>query len=172
MAILEILEYPNPRLRDKAEPVTEVTDEIRRIIDDMFETLYADHGVGLAAIQVGIKQRIIVVDFSDDRSEAFVLINPEIIEHHGVMEHAEGCLSIPDCYENIKRHRHIVVRALDAQGETFELTLEGEDNQSSVCGCIQHEIDHLDGKLFIDYLSSIKRERIRKKLKKLQKVRM
>ncbi len=172
MAILEILEYPNPRLRDKAEPVTKVTDETRRIIDDMFETLYADHGVGLAAIQVGIKQRIIVVDFSDDRSEAFALINPEIIEHNGVMEHAEGCLSIPGFYENIKRHRHIVVRALNVQGETFELSLEGEDNQSSFCGCVQHEMDHLDGKLFIDYLSSIKRERIRQKLKKLQKVRM
>ncbi len=172
MSILQVLEYPDPKLRDIAEPVIEVDDSIGQIVGDMFDTMYADRGAGLAAIQVAIKKQIIVIDFSADKSAQLVLINPEIIAHEGTMQHAEGCLSIPGFYEDIERYRWIKVRALNRHGESFEVEVEGEDGQSSVCGCIQHEMDHLNGKLFVDYLSKLKRDRIRKKLEKLQKVRM
>lgn len=172
MSILQVVEYPDPRLRDKAEPVAIVDDEIRQFVDDMLETMYADRGVGLAAIQVGVKKRVITLDFSADKSAQIVLINPEIIEFRGTMQHAEGCLSVPGFYEEIERHQWIKVRALNREGEVFELEVEGEDGSSSICGCIQHEIDHLDGKLFVDYLSKIKRERIRKKIEKQQRLRM
>lgn len=172
MSILEILEYPDPRLRNKALPVAKVTPEIQGIVDDMFDTLYADHGVGLAAIQVDIRHRIIVVDFSDDKSGQLVLINPEIIEYRDTMQHAEGCLSVPGLFDNIERHKWIKVRYLDRNGKQQELETEGESGCSNVAGCIQHEMDHLDGKLFVDYLSKLKRERILKKLEKQQKQRM
>ncbi len=172
MSILQIIEYPDPRLRDVAEPVADVNDEIKQFVDDMLETMYADHGVGLAAIQVGVKKRILTVDFSMDKSEQLVLINPEIIAYEGSMQHAEGCLSVPGYFENIERHKKITVRALNRDGESFEFTVEGEDGSSNVSGCIQHEIDHLDGKLFIDYLSKIKRDRLLKKIEKQKRARM
>jgi peptide deformylase len=172
VSILEILEYPDPRLREKAQSVAQVDTSIQQLVDDMFETMYADHGVGLAATQVGVNQRIILMDFSSDKSEPYTFINPEIIEHDGTMLHAEGCLSVPGFYEDIERYRWIKVKALNRDGEEFIAEFEGEDGRSSLCGCVQHEMDHLEGKLFVDYLSKLKRERILKKLAKIQRVRM
>lgn len=172
MSILKVLEYPDPALRNIAEPVAEVNSEIRDLVDDMLETMYADNGVGLAAIQVAIKKQIIVIDFSADKSEQFVLINPEIIESRETMAHAEGCLSVPGFYEDIERHKWIKLRYLDRDGNTQEQEFEGETGGSNLCGCIQHEMDHLQGKLFVDYLSKMKRNKIRKKLEKLRRVRM
>jgi peptide deformylase len=161
MAILDILHFPDPRLRNKAEPVTEVTDEVRTLIDDMFETMYEAPGIGLASIQVNVPLRVIVVDVSEDRSEPIALINPEILGKEGVEEMDEGCLSVPGVYETVQRADRIRVRYLDRDGNSVERDADG-----LLAVCIQHEIDHLDGKLFVDYLSNLKRQRIRKKLEK------
>ncbi len=161
MAILDILHFPDPRLRNQARPVERVDDDVRQLIDDMFETMYAAPGIGLAAIQVNRPQRVIVVDVSEDRSQPLALVNPEILERHGVEEMDEGCLSVPGVYETVQRADRVRVRALDRAGEPLEMDAEG-----LLAVCIQHEIDHLDGKLFVDYLSSLKRQRIRKKLEK------
>ena len=164
MALLDILHFPDPRLRTQAIPVTEVTDGLRGLIDDMLENTYAAPGIGLAATQVNIQLRILVIDISSEQNEPRVFINPEILEKHGVEEMDEGCLSVPGIYEKVQRAEHVRVRALDRDGNSFEI--EANDLLSV---CIQHEIDHLDGKLFVDYLSKLKRMRIRKKLEKLQR---
>jgi len=159
MAKLTILEFPDPRLRTRATPVETVDDELNRLIDDMFETMYAAPGIGLAATQVDVHKRLLVVDVSSDNSEPNALINPEIIELDGETVTEEGCLSVPGYYEEVKRAEHIRVRFLDRKGDEVELEAEG-----LLAVCIQHEIDHLDGKLFVDYISEAKRQRIRKRL--------
>ncbi|MCG8432831.1 MAG: peptide deformylase [Gammaproteobacteria bacterium] len=164
MALLNILHYPDPRLRNRAKPVEAVDDSIRMLIDDMLETMYAAPGIGLAAIQVNVAKRVIVVDVSEDRSAPVALVNPEIIEHSGSEKMEEGCLSVPGFFEEVERADKIKVRALDRDGKPFELETDG-----LLAVCIQHEIDHLDGKLFVDYLSDLKRSRIRKKLEKQQR---
>ena len=164
MALLEILHFPDPRLRNLARPVTEVDDAVRQLVDDMFETMYAAPGIGLAAIQVNVAKRIVVIDISEDKTQPLCLINPEIIEKHGVEEMEEGCLSVPGVYDVVQRAERIRVRALDREGQVFETETDG-----LLAVCIQHEIDHLDGKLFVDYLSQLKRTRIRKKLEKEQR---
>jgi len=161
MAKLEILEFPDPRLRTKAAPVTVVDDALRALIADMFETMYAAPGIGLAATQVDVHRRLLVADVTSDKSEPHVLINPEILEKDGVTVSDEGCLSVPGYYEEVERAQHIRVRYLDRQGDPQEM--EAED---LLAVCIQHEMDHLEGKLFVDYLSEAKRQRIRKKLLK------
>ncbi|MEH6355750.1 MAG: peptide deformylase [Marinobacter sp.] len=165
MMILDILEYPDQRLRTLAKPVTAVTDEIRTLIDDMFETMYDAPGIGLAASQVNVHQQIIVMDLSEDKSEPRVFINPKIEILDGDLEAMqEGCLSVPGFYEDVERIEHCLIKALDRNGEAFEIEARG-----LLAVCIQHEMDHLNGKLFVDYLSSLKRTRIRKKLEKLHK---
>ena len=159
MAKLTILEFPDPRLRTRATPVETVDDELNTLIDDMFETMYAAPGIGLAATQVDVHKRLLVVDVSSDNSEPNALINPVIIELDGETITEEGCLSVPGYYEEVKRAEHIRVRFLDRKGEEAELEAE-----SLLAVCIQHEIDHLDGKLFVDYISEAKRQRIRKRL--------
>ena len=161
MAKLKILEFPDPRLRTKAAPVEVVDDALRALIADMFETMYDAPGIGLAATQVDVHQRLLVTDVSSDKSEPHVLINPEILEKDGVTFTDEGCLSVPGYYEEVQRAEHIRVRYLDRNGEQREMEAAG-----LLAVCIQHEIDHLDGKLFGDYLSESKRMRIRKKLEK------
>lgn len=161
MSKLEILHFPDTRLRTKAKPVTTVDDAVRKITEDMLETMYDAPGIGLAATQVNIHKRIIVVDVSEDQKDPLVLINPEITETQGEETMDEGCLSVPGIYETVTRADWIKVRALDAKGKSFELEADGLK-----AVCIQHEIDHLDGKLFVDYLSNMKRQRIRKKLEK------
>src|SRR5262245_53147903 len=167
MAILEILEFPDPRLRTKAKPVVQVDDAMRRLIDDMFETMYAAPGIGLAASQVDVHQRLLVLDISEDRLQPLVFINPEIVKRAGEEESEEGCLSVPGIFENVRRSQTITVRALDRNGISFDMDADG-----LLAVCIQHEMDHLDGKLFVDYLSDLKRERIRKKLDKDRKERV
>jgi len=164
MAVLQILEYPDPRLRTVAAPVAAVTDDTRRLIDDMFETMYTAPGIGLAATQVDIHQRVIVMDITEDQSGALVFINPEIITAEGSKSADEGCLSVPEIYESVDRAERVRVRALGRDGK--ELELEAED---LLAVCIQHEMDHLEGKLFVDYLSQLKRDRLRKKLAKARK---
>jgi len=161
MAKLTILEFPDPRLRKKAVPVDVVDDELRTLVDDMFETMYAAPGIGLAATQVDVHRRLLVADVSSDKSDPHVFINPEILEKDGVTVTEEGCLSVPGYYEEVKRADHIRVRYLDREGRECESEFEG-----LLAVCVQHEIDHLDGKLFVDYLSEAKRSRIRKKLEK------
>ena len=161
MASLRILQYPDRRLRTRTQPVAAVTDEIRRLVTDMFETMYAAPGVGLAASQVDVHKRIIVVDVSKGRNAPHAFINPEIETISGSQLLEEGCLSIPGFYETVSRADKIRVCALDERGEPFSLEAEG-----FLSVCIQHECDHLDGKLFVDYLSNLKRGRIRKKLDK------
>ena len=161
MAKLKILEFPDPRLRKKATPVETVDDALRALIDDMFETMYDAPGIGLAATQVDVHKRLLVADVSPDKSEPFVFINPVVVEKDGVTVTDEGCLSVPGYYESVERAEHIRVRFLDRDGEDTEMEAEG-----LLAVCIQHEIDHLDGKLFVDYLSEAKRQRIRKKLEK------
>jgi peptide deformylase len=165
MALLPILEYPDPRLRIKALPVARVDDDIRRLIDDMFETMYAAPGVGLAAPQVNAQKRIVVIDVSESRDAPCALINPTIQVFGGTQESEEGCLSVPGYYELVTRSESLTVRALNRDGKPFELTADG-----MFAVCIQHECDHLDGKLFVDYLSGLKRQRIRKKLQKQNRV--
>jgi len=161
MAKLKILEFPDPRLRTKATPVAAVNDELRTLIDDMFETMYDAPGIGLAATQVDVHKRLLVTDVSADKDAPYVLINPQILEMDGVTTSDEGCLSVPGYYEEVQRAEHIKVRFLDRDGEQVEMEAEG-----LLAICIQHEMDHLDGKLFVDYLSEAKRGRIRKKLEK------
>jgi peptide deformylase len=161
MAIRAILRYPDPRLYKKAQPVDEVNDEVRRLIDDMAETMYAAPGIGLAATQIDVHRRIIVIDTSDSRKQLLALVNPEIIHREGTQLLEEGCLSLPGIFEPVERSRSIRIRALDRQGEPFELDAEGLR-----AVCIQHEMDHLEGKVFVDYLSRLKRERIRTRLLK------
>ncbi len=165
MALLNILEYPDPRLRTIATPVDRVDGRIQRLIDDLFETMYAAPGVGLAASQVNVHQRIIVVDVSEKRDTPYAFVNPTIDVLDGEQESEEGCLSVPGFYELVKRAEHIRVRALDRDGATFELEADG-----MLAVCIQHECDHLEGKLFVDYISGLKRQRIRKKLEKQHRV--
>ncbi|MEC8442755.1 MAG: peptide deformylase [Pseudomonadota bacterium] len=165
MAILDILEFPDPRLRTVAQPVSEVDDRVRAIIDDMFETMYEAPGIGLAATQVNIHERIITIDVSEDKSEPLVFINPEITVLDGEMETMqEGCLSVPGFYEDVTRIEHCLVKATDRNGEAFELECTG-----LLAVCIQHEVDHLDGKLMVDYISPMKRNRIKGKLEKKHK---
>ena len=165
MAVLDILEFPDPRLRTEAKPVTSVTDSTRRLIDNMFETMYQAPGIGLAATQVNVHERIVVMDLSEEQTEPLVFINPEIeVIDPTLGEYDEGCLSVPGFYETVNRPQRVLVKALDRQGETFSSELEG-----LLAICLQHEIDHLDGKLFVDYLSPLKRQRIRKKLEKSQR---
>ena len=162
MAVLQVLHFPDERLRTIAKPVNEVTPEIQRIVDDMFETMYAEEGIGLAATQVDIHQRIIVIDISENRDQRLVLINPELLQKGGETGIEEGCLSVPKQRALVPRAETITVRALDRDGKPFELETDG-----LLAICIQHEMDHLMGKLFIDYLSPLKRQRIRQKLEKL-----
>lgn len=164
MAILDILHHPDPRLREVAQPITVFDAALQQFIDDMFETMYAAPGVGLAATQVGDRRRVAVMDCSEEKTEQMVIINPEIIlaEDPQIME--EGCLSVPGFADKVPRNNHIKIRALDRDGKPYELEAEG-----LLAQCIQHEIDHLDGKLYIDKLSSLKRERIRKKIAKEQR---
>ena len=165
MAVLDILEFPDPRLRTRAKPVDAVTDATRALIDDLFETMYAAPGIGLAATQVTVHQRLLVIDVSEDHSEPLVFINPEItVLDPDLGEYDEGCLSVPGFYETVQRPQRISVTALDRDGESFTRELQG-----LLAICLQHEIDHLDGKLFVDYLSPLKRQRIRRKLEKEQR---
>ncbi len=164
MSILNILEYPDPRLRTKAKPVARVDDAVRRLIDDMLETMYDAPGIGLAATQVNVHQRIIVVDVSENRDDPHAFVNPELTLLGGRIETEEGCLSVPGFYEDVSRIEHVMIRAIDRDGKPYELEARG-----LLAVCIQHEMDHLNGKLFVDYLSSLKRNRIRKKLEKLHK---
>jgi peptide deformylase len=162
MAILNILEFPDPRLRTLAKPVAVVDDALRQLIDDMFETMYAAPGIGLAATQVNVHKRLVVMDLSEDKSAPRVFINPELetlTEDLGPYQ--EGCLSVPGFYENVERPLRVRIRALDRDGQPFE-----EIAEDLLAVCIQHECDHLNGKLFVDYLSSLKRDRIKKKLEK------
>jgi peptide deformylase len=161
MAILDILHFPDTRLRNVAKPVAQVDDSVRKLIDDMFETMYQAPGIGLAAIQVNHPRRVIVVDISEERNQPLALVNPEILDRQGEEEMDEGCLSVPGVYEKVQRAERVRVRALDRDGKSFEMEVDG-----LLAVCIQHEIDHLDGKLFVDYLSNLKRQRIRKKLEK------
>jgi len=161
MAILDILRYPDPRLRTPARAVDSVDHQLRTLVDNMFETMYQAPGIGLAATQVNVHKRVLIIDISKDQDQPMVFINPEILEKNGVEEIDEGCLSVPGIYERVQRAQHIRLRALDLRGQSFEL--EADD---LLAVCIQHEIDHLDGKLFVDYLSQLKRQRIRKKLEK------
>ncbi|WP_097459529.1 peptide deformylase [Mangrovitalea sediminis] len=165
--ILEILEFPDPRLRTVAKPVETVDDSIRKLIDDMFETMYEAPGIGLAATQVNVHKRIVVIDVSEDHDQPLVFINPEVEVLEGEeMEMQEGCLSVPGFYESVVRIEHVRVKALDRDGKPFEMEAEG-----LLAVCIQHELDHLNGKLFVDYLSPLKRNRIKKKLEKQHKIR-
>jgi len=161
MAILKILEYPDPRLRKKALPVEVVDDSIRTLLDDMLETMYAAPGIGLAAPQVNLQKRMIVLDISEEKNAPLRLINPEIIWTSGTEEMEEGCLSFPGVFEKVCRAEKAKIKALGYDGGYFELEADG-----LLAVCIQHEIDHLEGKLFVDYLSAIKRQRARKKLEK------
>lgn len=160
MAQLPILTFPDARLHTVAKPVAQVDDRIRRLAGDMLETMYAQDGVGLAATQVDVHERVIVMDVSEGRDQPLVLINPELIERSAaLLVREEGCLSVPRIYDKVERHETVTVRALDRDGQSFEMTCEG---LASVC--VQHEIDHLDGKVFVEYLSALKRDRIRQKL--------
>ncbi len=165
MSVLDILHFPDPRLREKARPVEAVDARIRRLADDMLETMYANNGIGLAAIQVAVPERVIVLDMSEDGDDPRVFVNPEIVSGEGSAEVQEGCLSVPGFYEPVKRLGKVRVKALDRDGVPLELDAEG-----LFAICIQHEIDHLDGKLFVDYLSELKRTRIRKRLEKAQRM--
>jgi peptide deformylase len=166
MTKLAILEYPDPRLRKKAAPVTVVDDAVRQLAADMLETMYAARGVGLAATQVDVHRRLIVLDISENRDQPLVLINPELLESTGSGPGEEGCLSLPGIYDKLSRATNIRVRAHGRDGEPFEMEAEG-----LLAVCIQHEMDHLEGKLFVDYLSELKRQLIRRRLEKERKQR-
>ncbi|HEY6864537.1 MAG TPA: peptide deformylase [Burkholderiales bacterium] len=161
MASLSILRYPDPRLYKKAATVTEVNEEIRTLVDDMAETMYSAPGIGLAATQVDVHKRVIVIDTSETKDKLLVLINPEIVAREGVQFCEEGCLSLPGIYEPVERSERVTVRALDREGKAF--TLEAD---KLLAICIQHEMDHLEGKVFVDYLSRLKQQRIKAKLQK------
>ncbi len=161
MTIRQILHFPDPRLRKHAAIIGEVTDDIRQLADDMLETMYAAPGIGLAANQINVQKRIVVIDTSEDKSEPLIFINPEIMSEQGEREHEEGCLSVPEAYEMVTRADTVRVKALNRNGEPFELNAD-----DLLATCIQHEIDHLNGKLFVDHLSNLKRQRIKKRLEK------
>jgi peptide deformylase len=165
LSVLTILEFPDDRLRKKAAEVQVVDGKIKKLVDDMLETMYLAKGVGLAATQVNVHQRIVVIDVSEEKDNPLCLINPEIIAKDGVEESEEGCLSVPGFFETVKRAEHIKVKALDKEGKPFEMEAD-----ALLAVCIQHELDHLEGKLFVDYISSLKRQRIKKKLEKLHKL--
>ncbi len=161
MAILEVLRFPDSRLRNRAEPVELFDESLAQLVDDMFDTMYEAPGIGLAAIQVNVAKRVVVIDITEDRSNPLCLINPEILGQEGEEESEEGCLSVPGFYDLVKRAAKVKVKALDREGSPFELEADG-----LLAICIQHEIDHLEGRLFVDYISALKRSRIRKKLEK------
>ena len=165
MSVLTILEFPDERLRKKAVEVQAVDGKIKKLVDDMLETMYLAKGIGLAATQVNVHQRIVVIDVSEEKDNPLCLINPEIIAKDGVEESEEGCLSVPGFFEAVKRAERIRVKALDKEGQPFEF--EADD---LLAVCVQHELDHLEGKLFVDYISTLKRQRIKKKLEKLHKL--
>ena len=166
MALLPILEFPDPRLRTVAKPVEKVDDSIRQLVDDMFETMYEAPGVGLAATQVNVHKRVITIDVSEERDQPMVFINPEIeVLDQDLFDYEEGCLSVPGFYEKVTRPEHVRVNALDRDGTSFTIEPKG-----LLAVCIQHEVDHLEGKLFVDYVSNMKRQRIRKKLEKQHKI--
>ncbi|TPQ25863.1 peptide deformylase [Methylomonas koyamae] len=164
MSILTILEFPDKRLRTVASEVERVDDGIRKLVDDMIETMYSAKGVGLAATQVNVHKRVIVMDVSENKDNPICLINPQIVERDGVEESEEGCLSVPGFFEKVSRAEQIKVKALDRNGDSFEL-----DARDLLAVCIQHEMDHLEGKLFVDYLSAFKRNRIKSKLDKIHR---
>jgi peptide deformylase len=164
MAILEILQYPDPRLTVPAERVEKIDAATRKLIDDMIETMYAAPGVGLAATQVDVHKQIVAIDVSEDRSDLRVFINPEITRREGVATNQEGCLSVPGIYDNVERAESVTVTALDRNGSRFTLNASG-----LLAACIQHEIDHLHGRVFVEHLSDLKQNRIRAKLKKRQR---
>jgi peptide deformylase len=166
MALLNVLEFPDPRLRTRAEPVRVFDATLARLIDDMFETMYAAPGIGLAATQVDVHRQLVVMDLSKDANEPQVFINPEILTREGSTVTEEGCLSVPGIYDEVQRAERVRVRALDRQGRPCERDLDG-----LLAVCLQHEMDHLNGKLFVDYLSEMKRQRIRKKLDKERRER-
>ncbi len=159
MTKLRILEFPDPRLRKKATPVEVVDDALRGLVDDMFETMYEAPGIGLAATQVDVHKRLLIADISNEKTDPYVLINPQLLEKDGVIVSEEGCLSVPGYYEEVERAEHIRVSFLNRDGAEVEMEANG-----MLAVCIQHEIDHLDGKLFVDYLSEAKRQRIRNRL--------
>lgn len=161
MTVLTVLHYPDDRLRTVAKPVTEITAQTRQLVADMLDTMYDENGIGLAATQVNIHQRVVVIDISESRDQPQVFINPEIINKSGDTTYEEGCLSVPQSYANVERAATVTVKAQNTTGEWFELEADG-----LLAICLQHELDHLVGKLFIDYLSPLKRDRIKKKLEK------
>lgn len=161
MALLPILHYPDPRLHQSATPVTEFTAQLKQLAEDMTETMYAAPGVGLAAPQVNVHKRLVVIDVSEDKNALMVLVNPQILAQEGTQEYEEGCLSVPGVYSKITRAARVRVQAQDLEGKPFEVEAEG-----LLAVCLQHEIDHLDGKVFVDYLSQLKQNRIRTKLLK------
>ncbi len=168
MALLPILHYPDPRLHTVAVPVKEVTDEIRRLLDDMLETMYEAQGVGLAATQVNVHQRIVVIDVSEKHDAPLVLINPEIVASNGEpVVGEEGCLSVPGIFDKVERAPKVTVQALGRDGQSYQLDADG-----LLAVCIQHEIDHLNGKVFVEHLSSLKQNRIKNKLKKRERQNM
>jgi peptide deformylase len=164
MAILKILQYPDPRLHTLAKPVVGVNDQVRKLVADMAETIYAAPGVGLAATQVDVHKQVIVIDISETRDKLLTFINPEILASSGVSDCEEGCLSVPGIFEKVQRAERVTVRALDREGKLFTLDADG-----LLSVCIQHEIDHLKGKVFVEYLSRLKQARILNKLKKMQR---
>lgn len=164
MALLTILQYPDERLHTVAKPIAEVDDRIRTLIDDMAETMYSARGIGLAATQVNVHERLVVIDVSEDKSALTAFVNPEIVEKHGETVYEEGCLSVPGIYDKVHRAEAVTVRALDRDGKPFELKADG-----LLAICIQHEVDHLDGKVFVEYLSQLKQSRIKTKLKKRER---
>jgi len=164
MALMPILRYPDPRLHKVATKVERIDDKIRKLINDMAQTMYAAPGVGLAATQVDVHKRIVVVDISELRDQLHVLVNPEIVEATGEADCEEGCLSVPGVYEKVRRAQHITVQALDAEGNRYSLDADG-----LLAVCIQHEMDHLDGKVFVEYLSRLKQNRILAKLRKQER---
>jgi peptide deformylase len=167
MPLLPILHYPDPRLHKVAAPVVQVDDRIRQLVKDMAETMYAAPGIGLAATQVDVHERLLIIDISDTRDQLQAFINPEILESSGETEIEEGCLSVPGIYDRVRRAERVKVRALNTQGEIFTLEAEG-----LLAVCIQHEIDHLDGKVFVEYLSRLKQQRIVAKLRKQERATM
>lgn len=165
MSVLEVLTFPDERLRTVAKPVENIDDSIETLVENMFDTMKDEKGIGLAATQVNVHKRVVVMDVSDEQNEPYVFINPEIIEKSGSTISEEGCLSVPNNYAKVDRAEKVTVKALDKKGEPFELEAEG-----LLAICIQHELDHLQGKLFVDYLSPLKRDRIKKKLEKEAKL--
>ena len=165
MALLPILHFPDPRLHTKAAPVAKVDDRIRKLVKDMAETMYEAPGIGLAATQVNVHERVVVIDVTEDKSELRAFINPEIIARAGEQVGEEGCLSVPGIYDKVTRAERVTVRALNEKGESFELEADG-----LLAVCIQHELDHLDGKVFVEYLSTLKQGRIKAKLAKRARI--